>query len=58
MNARPRLEFVITQLSIVTRRTQFWFPSQNLIALDDEVRRQFVTVMSSQGRAGPNRFVE
>jgi hypothetical protein len=46
------------QLSIVTLRTQFMFPSQNLIALDAEESRQFVTVMFSHGSAGPNQFME
>ena len=58
MNAIPLLEPVMTQLSIVTFRMQFMFPSQNLIALEAEVSRQFVTVMFSQGRAGPNQFIE
>ena len=43
----------MTQLSTVTLRMQFMLPSQNFNAADAEVRRQFVTVMFSQGSAGP-----
>jgi hypothetical protein len=58
MKAIPRLEFVMTQLSIVTFRTPAIFPSQNLTALEAELRRQFVTVIFSQGLAGPNQSME
>ena len=53
MKAMPRLESVMTQLSIVTLRMATSLPSQNLMALDDDDKRQLVTVMFSQGRAGP-----
>jgi len=58
MNASPRLEFVITTLSMVTRRTALELPSQNLIALDDDENRQFVTVTFSVGSAGPQISAE
>ena len=58
MKARPRLELVMTQLLMVTLRTAFMLPSQNLMALEAEDRRQLLTVMFSQGRAGPNQFME
>jgi len=53
MNAMPRFELVMTVLSIVTLRMALEFPSQNLIALDADDRRQLVTVIFSQGSAGP-----
>ena len=43
----------MTMLSMATWRMAFELPSQNLIALDDEDSRQFVTVTFSVGRAGP-----
>ena len=58
MKAMPRLDSVMTQLSMVTLRTAFMLPSQNLMALEAEDSRQLVTVMFSQGRAGPNQFME
>jgi len=58
MNAMPRLAPVMTVLSIVTLRMAFMFPSENLMALEAEVRRQFVTVMFLHGNAGPNQFIE
>jgi hypothetical protein len=58
MNASPLFEFVMTQLSIVTFRTAFMFPSQNLIALEADESRQLVTVIFSHGRAGPYQFIE
>ena len=53
MNAMPRLESVMTQLSIVTFFTRALLPSQNLIALEAEESLQLVTVMFWHGRAGP-----
>jgi hypothetical protein len=58
MKAMPRFELVMTQLSMVTLRMPAMLPSQNLMALEAELRRQFVTVMFSQGRAGPNQSIE
>ena len=58
MKAIPRFESVITQLSTVTLRTQLALQSQNFKAADAEERRQFVTVMFSQGSAGPKASVE
>jgi hypothetical protein len=58
MNAMPRLESVITQLSTVTLRTQLMLQSQNFKAAEAEVNRQFVTVMFSQGSAGPEMLYE
>src|SRR5512139_1923921 len=49
MKAMPRLELVMTQLSMVTLRMATRLPSQNLIALEAEDRRQLVTVIFSQG---------
>src|SRR5271165_6706521 len=58
MKASPRLELVMVTLLITTRRTAFELPSQNLMALDDEERRQFVTVTFSVGSTGPQLSVE
>ena len=52
MKARPRFEFVITQLSMATRRTQFWMPSQNLIALEEE------DLKATQGRNSRMKLME
>jgi hypothetical protein len=54
----PRLELVMTQLSIVTFRIELRLPSQNFKALEAEEMRQFVTVMFSQGSAGPYASTE
>ena len=48
----------MTQLSMVTLRTATELPSQNLIALDDEERRQLVTVILSQAFGGPPEAAE
>ena len=40
-------------LLMVTWRTALLLPSQNLMALDDEERRQLVTVTFSVGSTGP-----
>src|SRR4051794_7189939 len=58
MKARPRFEFVMLTLLMVTRRTALLLPSQNLIALDDDDSRQLVTVTFSVGRTGPQLSVE
>ena len=58
MKAMPRFELVMTQLSMVTLRMPAMLPSQNLMALEAELSRQLVTVMFSQGRAGPNQSIE
>src|SRR5437660_11498009 len=47
MKASSRFECVITTLLIVTLRTATELRSQNLIALDEDERRQFVMVMFS-----------
>ena len=53
LKAMPRLELVMTQLSMVTFRIELRLPSQNFKALEAEEMRQLVTVMFSQGSAGP-----
>ncbi len=58
MKARPRLELVMTRLSIATRRIAFELPSQNFNALDAEDNRQLVTVTFSTGNAGPQIAAE
>ena len=58
IKARPRFESVMTQFETVTRRTQFMLPSQNFRAEEAEDSRQLVMVMFSQGKAGPNQFIE
>ena len=45
-------------LSMVTFRTATELPSQNLIALEEEERRQLVTVMFSQALGGPPEAAE
>src|SRR6266576_3516035 len=52
MKASPRFECVITTLLTVTLRTATELPSQNLIALDEDERRQFVMVMFSLAFGG------
>jgi hypothetical protein len=58
MNAMPRFDAVMTELSMVTRRTQLLFPSQNFTALEADESRQLVTVMFSHGSAGPQISAE
>ena len=53
MKAMPRLESVMTQLSMVMLRMAFMLQSQNLMALEEDDSRQLVTVMFSQGSGGP-----
>jgi hypothetical protein len=49
---------VIAQFEIRDPADTLLVPSQNLSALEEDVSRQFVTTMSSHGRAGPKRSVE
>src|SRR4051794_9984885 len=53
MKAIPRLELVITILLMLTRRIALALPSQNLMALEADDKRQLVTVTFSTGKAGP-----
>jgi hypothetical protein len=53
MKASPRFELVITTLLITTWRIALLFPSQNLMALDDDESLLLVTVTFSVGNAGP-----